>query len=108
MIINNSGASHYAFNSVSTHISVINGKRQQTTEAVSVRNGKGMKSVVKRVGAKKTRSKKQLSQTEIKNIMGRKFMPTLFTPCHNDCAVKLISSKGKARQTKKRAKKGSK
>jgi hypothetical protein len=108
MLINNSGASHYSFNSVSTHTSMINGKRQSTTEAVSVRNGKGMKTVVKRVGAKKTRSKKSLSTSEVKNIMDRKFMPDLFTPCHDECAVKLISSKAKARQTKKRAKRGSK
>jgi hypothetical protein len=82
MLINNSGASHYSFNSVSTHASMINGKKQHTTEAVSVRNGKGMKTVVKRVGNKTSKSKKELSGEEIRNIMDRKFMPTLFTPCH--------------------------
>ena len=103
MLINNSGASHYSFNSVSTHTSVINGKRQSTTEAVSVRNGNGMKTVVKRRGNKSSKSKHRLTQTEVQNVMDRKFMPTLFTPCHEDCDRKL-----QVRQTRKRVKKGSK
>jgi hypothetical protein len=101
MLINNSGASHYSFNSVSTHTSMLNGKRKSTTEAVSIRNGNGMKTVVKRVGSKKTRSKKPLSVSEVENIMGRKFMPELFVPCHTDCDNKL-------RTTRKRVKRGSK
>ena len=129
MLINNSGASHYSFNSVSTHTSVINGKRQSTTEAVSVRNGNGMKTVVKRRGNKSSKSKYRLTQTEVQNVMGRKFMPTLFTPCHiaaeNQLRMKTlsrnrVSGKGhmdceralnspkKMRSTRKRVKKGSK
>jgi hypothetical protein len=106
MLINNSGASHYSFNSVQTHVSVINGKRQSTTEAVSVRNGKGMKTVVKRYGSKKTRSKKALSSSEIQNIKDRKFMPEFFVPCYEDCDRLL--NKRKTRKSMKRVKKGSK
>ena len=111
MLINNSGASHYSFNSVSTHTSVINGKRQSTTEAVSVRNGNGMKTVMKRKGKKTSKSKHHLTHGEVQNIMDRKFMPSLFTPCHEDCERILNApptKKRKLRQTKKRVKSGSK
>lgn len=101
MLINNSGASHYSFNSVSTHASMINGKRQTTTEAVSVRNGKGMKTVVKRQGNKTSKSKKALSTEEIKNIMNRKFMPTLFTPCYDHCNA-ILNSNTKSNKTRTR------
>ena len=107
MLINNSGASHYSFNSTQSHFSMINGKRQMTTEAVSIRNGKGMKTVVKRVGNKQTRSKKALSGDEIKNIMDRKFMPDLFVPCHDHCNSQLNNTR-KVRKVKKGVKKGSK
>lgn len=107
MLINNSGASHYSFNSVSTHTSVINGKRQSTTEAVSVRNGNGMKTVVKRRGTKTSKSKRRLTPEELQNIMDRKFMPSLFTPCHEDCE-RILNSPKKMRSTRKRVKKGSK
>lgn len=109
MLINNAGASHYSFNSTQSHMSVINGKRRMTTEAVSIRNGKGMKTVVKRVGNKKTKSNKQLSSDEIQNIMDRKFMPEFFVGCHEDCDRKLLTNKTrKVRTVKKAVKKGSK
>jgi hypothetical protein len=107
MLINNSGASHYSFNSVSTHASMINGKKQHTTEAVSVRNGKGMKTVVKRVGNKTSKSKKELSGEEIRNIMDRKFMPTLFTPCHDHCDL-ILNSNTKSNKTRKAPRKSKK
>lgn len=99
MLIDNAGASHYSFNSVQTHTSVINGKNKTTTEAVSIRNGKGMKTVIKRVGGKTKKSKKALDTQEIKNIMNRKFMPNLFVPCHEDCDMR--KTKGKSKKVKK-------
>lgn len=115
MLVNNSGASHYSFQSSQTHIAVVNGKTTETTEAVHIQNGKGEKEVVKRINGKKTRSTKQLSSEEIKNIMDRKFMPALFVPCHKDCNAKQKHSTASAsakqkllRKTLKHTKKHSK
>ncbi len=111
MRINNSGASHYAFNSVQTHIAVINGKRSETTEAVSVRNGKGQKTVKKRVNGQVHSKTLSLTPSEIHNIQHRKFMPEFFHECH-DCVEKSLAAqktrvqkkgkgKGKRRVTRK-------
>jgi hypothetical protein len=99
MRINNSGASHYAFNSVQTHIAVIDGKKSETTEAVSVRNGKGQKTVKKRVNGKLHSKTIPLTPTEIHNIQYRKFMPEFFHECH-DCVENFVASK-KTRTQKK-------
>lgn len=94
---------HFFFTSTQTHNQLINGKRKTSTEAVSIKNGKGMKSVVKSVNGKITRAKRKLTRNEVKNIMNKKFMPNLFTPCHKDCTKKL-----NLRSTRKAAKKLSK
>jgi hypothetical protein len=100
----NQDISHYMFHSTQTHISAVNGKRTSTTEAVSIRNGKGMKTVVKTTNGKTRRAKHSLREDEIRNVMNRKFMPSLFVPCHNDCA----SPTSLVRKTKKATKKRSK
>lgn len=112
MRINNSGASHYAFNSVQTHMSVINGRSTETTEAVSVRNGKGNKTVSRRVNGRLMKKTFPLTEKELQNIKDRKFMPEFFEPCYN-CIDKSPSSKrslkpSKTRKVKKSVKKGSK
>ncbi len=91
-------------------MSVINGKRTETTEAVQIKNGKGVKEVVKRVNGKTRRSKKDLSSEEIQNVMDRKFMPGFFVPCHEGCdeALATVKAKKRLRKTKRRSKKGSK
>jgi hypothetical protein len=99
MLINNSGASHYSYNSVQTHTSVIRGKRSETTEAVSVRNGKGSKTVKKRVGKKVFKKQIPLTRSEIMNIKNRKFMPEFFHECHS-CVNNSLASK-KTRVQKK-------
>lgn len=100
MRINNSGASHYAFNSVQTHIAVIDGKRSETTEAVSVRNGKGQKTVKKRVNGKLHSKTLPLTSSEIQNIQNRKFMPEFFHECH-DCVEKSVTQKTRVQKKRK-------
>jgi hypothetical protein len=108
--INNSGATHYAFNSVQTHMSVINGKKSETTEAVSVRNGRGSKTVSRRVNGKAMKKTIPLTHKEVQNIKDRKFMPEFFIPCYdciNNKETRKIK-KSKMRKVKKSLKKGSK
>lgn len=91
----------YSFNSVQTHLNVDpkGGHVEEVTESVSVRNGKGTKSVrIRRNNQVKT-AKHKLSPTELKNIQNKTFMPNLFQSCHGDCA------KGKLMRNKKTQKK---
>jgi hypothetical protein len=75
----------YSFNSVQTHLNVRDGHMEEVTESVSVRNGKGTKSVrIRRNNQVKT-AKHKLSPVELKNIQKKTFMPNLFKPCHGDC-----------------------
>ena len=79
---------HYTFHSVQTHYKQVNGHMEEVTEAVSVKNGKGTKSVRRRVNNTVRVAKRPLSKQELTNIKNRKFMPNLFTPCHGDCLRK--------------------
>ena len=95
---------HFVFNSTQTHNQLVNGKRSTVTEAVSVRNGKGMKTVVKRVDGKTRSAKRLLTKQEMRNIMKRKFMANLFTPCHKDCLKQQIKVRKTMKQMKTRSK----
>lgn len=64
-------------NSVQSHINNRPGHRTEVTEAVSIRNGKGKKTIRVRKNNKVTEKAIKLKQGEIKNIMGKKFMPSL-------------------------------
>lgn len=88
----------FAFNSVQTHIKATPDGQEEVTEAVSIRNGKGTKTVRTRKNSTVKVSKKKLSAKEIKNIKARKFMPKLFVPCHNDCgsSARLTAKKRKS------------
>ena len=88
----------FSYNSAQTHYTYMNGKEVETTEAVSVKNGKGTKMVVKKENGKKTSKTMKLKPSEIKNIQERKFMPKLFFPCLNHCNRSL--SKGKSLRLK--------
>ena len=93
----------YTFHSSQTRMTVKNGKKFITTEGVSIKNGRGMKVIVRSQNGKKTRSKKVLTEHEIQNIMHRKFIPGFFVPCYEDCKKQLES-----RKTTRKVKKGSK
>jgi hypothetical protein len=73
---------HFSFNSVQSHINNRPGHRTEVTEAVSIRNGKGKKTIRVRKNNKVTEKAIKLKQGEIKNIMGKKFMPRLFEENH--------------------------
>jgi hypothetical protein len=91
----------YTFNSVQTHLNVRDGHLEEVTESVSVRNGKGTKSVrIRRNNTVKT-AKHKLSSKELKNIQGKNFMPNLFTPCHTDCRKVRNAKTQKKKPSKK-------
>ena len=69
---------HFSFNSVQRHIS----PTEDITEAVSIRNGKGRKTVRVRKNSNVATKEIKLKKAEIKNIMNRKFMPNLFSANH--------------------------
>lgn len=95
----------YSFNSVQTHLNVNNGHLEEVTESVSVRNGKGTKSVrIRRNNQVKT-AKHKLSPMELKNIQKKTFMPNLFQSCHGDCAshtAPLTASLARNKKTQKK------
>ena len=74
---------HFSFNSVQSHIDNRPGHRTEITEAVSIRNGKGKKTVRVRKNNKVSEKAIKLKKGEIKNIMGKKFMPNLFKANHS-------------------------
>jgi hypothetical protein len=102
----------YSFNSVHTHIEMIDGKRVEVTEAVTIRNGKGYKTVITRENGKTKQSKHPLTQQEVSNIKERKFMPTLFDQCYmglGECSANSARlNRKQTRQKKALMKKGTK
>lgn len=98
----------YSFNSVQTHLNVNpkGGHVEEVTESVSVRNGKGTKSVrIRRNNQVKT-AKHKLSPTELKNIQNKTFMPNLFQSCHTCAKGKTAPlMRNKKTQKKKPSKK---
>ncbi len=95
---------HFSYNSSQTHFTTVNGVRKQVTEEVSIRNGKGMKRVMTRTNGASNAATKKLSKKEVKNILNRKFMPSLFAPCHAAAAAAAPPNAAK-RKTRKRAQK---
>lgn len=81
--------SHFSYNSVQTHSEYVDGKRTEVTEAIQIRNGKGKKTVKKHKGNKMSKKTITLTNTEIKNIQTRKFMPSLFDECHGHCDLQI-------------------
>ena len=92
----------YTFNSVQTHLNVRDGHLEEVTESVSVRNGKGTKSVRIRQNNKVKTAKHTLSPTELKNIRNKTFMPNLFQPCHKDCTKGTRKVKGQKKTPSKK------
>ncbi len=93
--------SHFSYNSVQTHSTMVDGHMTEVTESTRIKNGKGIKTVKKRNGRKVMSKTLPLTSTEIKNIQTRKFMPSLFAECHKGC-------KTQTRKLKRRTKKHSK
>ena len=92
----------YSFTRVQTHLNVKNGHVEEVTESVSVRNGKGTKSVrIRRNNQVKT-AKHKLSPVELKNIQSKNFMPNLFKPCHGDCNSPLTAALARNKKTQKK------
>lgn len=83
----------FKYNSVQSHSKVKNGKLKTKTTRVTVKGSKGYKSVEIKErnlrksasSAKTRRSKKALTQKEIKCIKDCQFIPGLFKDCINVC-----------------------
>jgi hypothetical protein len=98
--------SHYSFHSTTSHFQTLNGHEVQTTEEVKVENGKGKKTVISLENGVKKVNTHPLTQSEIKNIKSRKFMPGLFDPCYDGLGPCLtnslrLSRKGKSKNKSK-------
>ncbi len=102
---------HFSSNFVQTYTLHHDGHHREVTESISIRNGKGHKTVVYRNNGIVKKTVHKLTHDELENIMNRKFMPELFTPCHEECRTiegvpeKPRSKGGKTkRSTKKKEK----
>jgi hypothetical protein len=73
----------FHFTSQESHTHIKNGKPQTKEQIVNVRNGTGTKTVIVKNTKGTHKSTRKLTKKEIKNIQGRKFMPTLFSECYN-------------------------
>ena len=73
----------FHFTSQESHTHSKNGETQTKEQIVKVRNGKGTKSVIVKNNKGTHKSTRKLTKKEVKNIQGRKFMPTLFSECYN-------------------------
>ncbi len=94
--------SHFSFHSSTTHFQNVNGDEVQTTEQVNVKNGKGKKTVITVENGVKKEKTHPLTQSEIKNIKSRKFMPRLFAPCYSGLGPCLTNSLRQSRRQSRR------
>ena len=94
----------YEFRSVQQHIvRDADGHLRRVIEGVALKNGQGVKAVEIQENSDVHRGVRPLSNTEIQNIQGRKFMPNLFKDCHNDCkTAKKPRKASKLKKTKKK------
>ena len=96
----------FSSNFVQTYTVDHDGHFREVTEAISIRNGEGHKTVRYRNNGKVKETVHKLSRDEIHNIMNKKFMPDLFKPCHDECNSK--DGVPDLAPAEKRARKGSK
>ena len=71
----------FQYNSVQTHSMCKNGKRETKTNRVTIKGKTGYKMVTIRNKAGLKKSKKRLTQKEIKCIKACQFVPGLFRDC---------------------------
>ena len=97
----------FAFQSSQTHFTAVNGVRKQVTEQVKIKNGKGVKEVFIVENGELKKSRHPLTQTEVKNIKNKEFMPDLFVPCHTSCNATPVSAslRKQTKRTKPKQKK---
>ena len=99
---------HFSSNFVQTYSVVHDGRHREVTESISIRNGKGHKTVIYRNNGNVKKTTHKLTHDELTNIMNKKFMPELFTPCHDECKlIEAVPEKARAKggKTKRSTKK---
>jgi hypothetical protein len=89
---------HFSYHSEQIHSEFKNNKGQTRKNSVSIKNGRGHKSVeiFAADGKLITRKEKALNPSELGCIRRNKFIPGLFKDC-----IKPISPQGSARSTRK-------
>jgi hypothetical protein len=87
----------FQYNSIQEHVEHVNGNKRMKVMEVKIRNGRGYKRVTLKNNSGKLLSsdKKILSKKEIQNILQKKFIPGLFTPCINKCNFKLTARRNR-------------
>ena len=74
----------FRYNSIQTHSDYKNGKQYTKTQRVVIKGKSGYKMVSSNASGKTRKSKKRLTQKEMKCIRKCQFIPGLFKEC-NDC-----------------------
>ncbi len=87
----------FQYNSIQEHVEDINGIKRMKVMEVKIRNGRGYKRVTLKnnSGKKITSDKKLLNRKEIANILQKRFIPGLFTPCINNCKFKITARRNR-------------
>jgi len=95
---------HFSFHSEQVHSMFKNGKGQTRRNTVSVKNGKGIKSVevFTMDGKSIRRNEKPLSKSELEHIQMNKFIPKLFKDCTK--SLKTRRSRPKLKDQRRRNK----
>ncbi len=87
----------FQYNSIQEHVEDVNGIKRMKVMEIKIRNGRGYKRVTLKnnSGKKITSDKKLLNRKEIANILQKKFIPGLFTPCINNCKFKITARRNR-------------
>ncbi len=87
----------FQYNSIQEHVEDVNGIKRMKVMEIKIRNGRGYKRVTLKnnSGKKITSDKKLLNRKEIANILQKKFIPGLFTPCINNCKLKITARRNR-------------
>ncbi len=87
----------FQYNSIQEHVEDVNGIKRMKVMEVKIRNGRGYKRVTLKnnSGKKITSDKKLLNRKEIANILQKRFIPGLFTPCINNCKFKITARRNR-------------
>lgn len=84
-------AAHSEYKSFQQHTEMINGQARTQEKEVTIKNGKGVKSVRYLAPNGRVLAQKSipLNAEEREKILGKTFIPELFHPCIGDCMKKM-------------------
>ena len=85
------------------HVSSMNGNTKRQENIVTIKNGKGTKTVKVTQNGKTRKSTRTLTEDNINCIKNHQFIPGLFSDCLHDANLRLATSNTR-RATKKKGK----